>query len=297
MLHIRSAAIVVALCALGGGLLAPQALASPNEVTVPVLTQIRAAHHPGYDRLVFEFRGGIPKSRGVVYVTKVIADPSGKKVHVVGSALLRVRFKYANGHNASGRRSYGPARRTFALPGLIQVVNAGDFEGVLSFGVGVARREPFHVFTLSDPSRVVIDVRTPYRTTGVGDYFLDTRNFSIGRKPFTHRVGRPVIPPAVAFGALQRLFAGPTRAELTQGLRFVSSKATGFKHLSIQDHVARVQLTGGCSSGGSTFTIANEIRPTLKQFSSVRWVKIYSPSGYTERPRGHSDSIPECLEP
>jgi len=107
-----------------------------------------------------------------------------------------------------------------------------------------------------------------------------------------------VIPPSTAFGALQRLFAGPTQAERAQGLRFVSSKATGFTNLRINGAgVARVQLTGGCSSGGSTFTIANEIMRTLKQFLSVHWVKIYDPSGHTERPTGHTDSIPSSLEP
>jgi hypothetical protein len=48
---------------------------------------------------------------------------------------------------------------------------------------------------------------------------------------------------------------------------------------------------------GSAFTIANEIMPTLKQFPSVRWVKIHDASGHTERPFGHSDSIPLSLEP
>jgi hypothetical protein len=37
--------------------------------------------------------------------------------------------------------------------------------------------------------------------------------------------------------------------------------------------------------------------PTLKQFPSVRWVKIYDQNGRTERPFGHSDSIPFSLEP
>ena len=61
--------------------------------------------------------------------------------------------------------------------------------------------------------------------------------------------------------------------------------------------MARVQLTGKLSSGGSTFTIANEIMPTLKQFRSVRWVKIYDQAGHTERPSGPGDSIPFSLEP
>jgi hypothetical protein len=61
--------------------------------------------------------------------------------------------------------------------------------------------------------------------------------------------------------------------------------------------VARLRLTGGCSSGGSTASIANEISPTLKQFSTVDFVKIYDPAGRTETPNGLSDSIPFCLEP
>ena len=72
--------------------------------------------------------------------------------------------------------------------------------------------------------------------------------------------------------------------------------ATGFTGLSITGRVARVRLTGGCSSGGSTFTIADEAYPTLKQFATVDFVKIYDPAGHTERPSGSSDSIPFCLE-
>lgn len=298
MFRIRTMAAAFALAGLGGSLAVPAAAATaPTTPTAPTLVAIRAAHHPGFDRLVFDFRGGLPGQRSARYVKQVIADASGKKVPLVGSARLLVRFSPASGHTSSGQSSFGAARRTYALPGLIQVANAGDFEAVLSFGVGVARREPFHMFTLSNPSRVVIDLRTPYRTTKVHVFLLDSRRFNQGHEPFIRAVHRPVIIPAVAFGALQRLFAGPTQAELRAGLRFVASKTTGFRKLTIADHVARVWLTGGCSSGGSTFTVANEIMPTLRQFASVRWIKIYSPAGRTERPNGHSDSIPACLEP
>lgn len=262
----------------------------------PVLTAIRAAHHPGFDRLVFQFRGEVPAQRKASYVKQVVADGSGLPVRIAGNAKLLVRFHPASGHNNQGTITYGPARRTYALPGIIQVVNAGDFEAVLSFGVGVSRQAPFHMFTLRNPSRVVIDINT-YRWVNVRDYFLNSHRFATGREPYTQPVLRPVLPPRTAYGALQRLFAGPTQNEKALGLRFVSSKATGFRNLSIVDGVARVQLTGGCSSGGSTFTIANEIFPTLKQFPSVHWVKIYDPSGHTEHPYGHSDSIPASLEP
>jgi len=44
-------------------------------------------------------------------------------------------------------------------------------------------------------------------------------------------------------------------------------------------------------------TVAGEIAPTLRQFPTVDWVKIYAPAGGTEQPHGQVDSIPVCLEP
>ena len=300
MFRFRVAATAFALVGLCAGTVTTVTAGAAAGATVPVvptLTQISAAHHPGFDQLVFQFSGPVPAQHSARYVSQVIADPSGLPVNVAGSATLLVRFSPATGHNAQGNVTYGAAQRTYALPGLIQVVKAGDFESVLSFGVGVARAAPIHMFTLTKPSRVVIDVRTPYRTVQVRDYFLDSQRFATGQAPYTHAVYRPVIWPATTFGAMQRLFAGPTQGELASGLRFVSSGATGFKNLTISGGVARVQLTGRISSGGSTFTIANEIMPTLKQFPSVHWVKIYDQFGHTERPFGHSDSIPFSLEP
>ncbi|WP_214105688.1 AMIN-like domain-containing (lipo)protein [Acrocarpospora catenulata] len=262
----------------------------------PTLVAIRAAHHPGMDRLVFEFRGPLPAWRSAQWVKGLVADPSGLQVPVVGSAVLKVRFAGATGHDR-GVLTYGATRRTFALPGVIQVVNTGDFESVLSFGVGVAKKSSFRMHTLRDPSRVIIDIKTPYRTVNVRTHFLNSANFNIGRTPYGKAVQRPVIASRTAFGALQRLFAGLTQAERDAGLYFVTSKATGFSKVTVKGKVARVYLTGGCASDGSTFTIADEIMPTLKQFPSIRWVKIYDPTGKTQQPEGRSDSIPTCLEP
>jgi hypothetical protein len=295
MLPIRPL-IATAVAASATGLLAIPAQAT-QQAAISTLVNIRAAHHYGLDRLAFEFCGRVPAQRDVRYVSELIADGSGHTVNAVGSALLQVRFSQADGHDSRGNVTYGTTRRTYALPGVIQVVNTGDFEATLTFGVGFAKRVPFRVYTLARPSRVVVDIATPYRTVPVRDYFLDTANYKIGRRPYTTAVQRPVIPPATSFGALQWLFAGPTQAEQAQGLRFVSSKATGFSKLTVKNGIARVYLTGRVTSGGSTFTIANLIRPTLKQFPSIKWVKIYDAAGRTEHPTGPSDSIPRSLEP
>jgi hypothetical protein len=280
----RIAGAVLALAGFGGVLGVP-AVATAGSPP-PTLTDIRAAHHKGFDRLVFEFRGGLPTERSAKYVSTVFADPSGNVVPVAGGARLLVRFFAA---------VVGPKlmERTFALPGVLQAVRAGSFESVLSYGVGVAKKEPVHLSTLTNPARVVIDIPTPYRTTPLKVFFVNSRKAA---KP-VKAVTRPVIAASPAVGVLQRLFAGPTVAETATGLRFISSDATGFKQLTIRDRVARVHLTGGCNRHGSTVTIADEIVPALKQFGSVRWVKIYDPAGHTKRPNGHSDSIPACLQP
>lgn len=292
------APVLALAVALVPALTVPAGVAAPAAAqTQTTLVAIRTAHHPGYDRMVFQFSGRLPDYRSVRWTDALYYDASGARAVVQGDAFLRVVLRYAVGHDASGRSTYGPTTQGFSLPGYVQLKALGDFEGVLTFGVGVARRTSARVFTLTGPSRLVIDLTTPYRTATVRSYFLDSVAYRTGHQPYLRSVSRTAIPPAVARGALQRLFAGPTAAEQARGLRFVSSGATGFSSLSISGGVARVRLTGTCSSGGATFTVADEIMPTLKQFSSVRWVKIYDRFGRTERPAGRSDSIPVCLEP
>lgn len=53
----------------------------------------------------------------------------------------------------------------------------------------------------------------------------------------------------------------------------------------------------GCSSGGSTSTVADLMMSTLKQFASVDHVKIYDARRSTEVRGEHTDSIPTCLQP
>jgi len=264
--------------------------------TASRLVAVRAAHHPGYDRIVFEFSGPAPSRQHVRYVNRLIADPSGRPIPIAGRAILAASFFPATARGAAASVT-APGRVAFALPNVMTVVRAGDFESVLSYGIGLAKRTSFHVLTLTNPSRVVIDIDTPFKTIPRKVYFENLPRFSTGTRPYVTAVLRPVLPGAPAVGVMDRLFAGPTSAESASGLRLQPSRATGFTGLSVADLVARVRLTGGCSSGGSTFSIADQIYPTLKQFATVNFVKIYDPAGHTERPSGRSDSIPFCLEP
>ncbi len=139
-------------------------------------------------------------------------------------------------------------------------------------------------------------------TTGAGQitvqvFFVDQDAFNQARPPYATPVERVVSAQDSPRAALDAIFAGPTKKERADGLRLVASGASGVGDLRIENGTAHVALAGGCSSGGSTLTIAEQIFPTLLQFEGVQSVKIYDPEGRTESPSEPGDSIPECLEP
>jgi hypothetical protein len=290
---LRAGVLVSALA--GVSALASPAAAALASTPTPVLTAIHATHHQTYDRLVFQFAHGLPARHSVRFVSQLPLSSSGSPVSIVGRALLLVSFADASGRDNGGRVAYGPARRSYDLPGVIQVVTVQNGQQVIKLGMGLARREPFRMLVRAHSSQVIIDVQTPYQTVTARDYFVDSRGtFST---PITKPVGRPTITRGTASRVLQRLFAGPTQAERARGLRFVTSGATGFTLLTIRHGIARVHLAGGCRGGGSMTTLATEIVPTVRQFPTVQWVKIYDPDGHTEHPGGTANSIPTCLKP
>ena len=144
---------------------APRAHAAAAQPPVSTLVAIRAASHPEarprYDRVVFEFRGPVPQIDPPGYVKQLIADGSGLPVPIRGKAIFAITMRPAQAHNEQGQ---GTVRSTRLYPGLRnvrQIKNAGDFEAVLSYGIGLRHRSNFRVFTLTHPSRVVVDFLNP----------------------------------------------------------------------------------------------------------------------------------------
>ena len=120
---------------------------------------VRAGEHACFDRLVIELGAGREPGYRVEYVARIIQDPSGRvipvrggaRLHIVVLAPVRAGFPVSSRHlvNVTGFRTFR------------QVVAAGSFEGITSFGLGVRVRLPFRVFVLNGPRahhRLVIDV-------------------------------------------------------------------------------------------------------------------------------------------
>nr|WP_241770029.1 hypothetical protein [Cellulosimicrobium sp. MM] len=126
------------------------------------MTDVRVGHHDGFDRVVFELGGtGTPGWR-VEYVDQPTDDGKGDVVAVDGDAYLQVMISGSGYPMDTGVEEYaGPNPVRAGDDGEVEeVLLRGVFEGYTQAFVGVDdERRPFRVFSLEDPTRVVVDVR------------------------------------------------------------------------------------------------------------------------------------------
>lgn len=134
-------------------------VADPVDPAGLTVTTVRAAEHDGYDRVVFELAGTGTPGWTVEYVDSPSAQGSGDPVDVPGAAALQVTLQGTTYPYESGATELG--RGAVALPGLdaVQgVVYDATFEGTSVAWIGTAGRTPFRVYSLTGPSRVVVEV-------------------------------------------------------------------------------------------------------------------------------------------
>jgi hypothetical protein len=121
------------------------------------LVRVRVGRHRGFDRVVFDLAGSKPSFQSVRYVRRLVQDGSGAPVPVAGRAVLEVVLM-TTGHTESGSPTFPAPPNVRGFKALRQIAFAGDFEGNLTFGVGVRHRAGFRVFELTGPDRLVLDV-------------------------------------------------------------------------------------------------------------------------------------------
>ena len=135
-----------------------------------MLRSVDIAAHPGFDRVSFAFtplaNGPGGASFSIAPATPPFsADPSGAPLGVSGRRFLLVRFEGGYGYDPvnnppqaayTGLHDFRPG-----LAEVAEVVERGDFEGVLSWIVGLQTSACWHAFTLAGPPRLVIDVPSP----------------------------------------------------------------------------------------------------------------------------------------
>lgn len=149
---------------LGAGQQTPWTIKGIPEATVGVVTvtALRMGLHPelgGWERIVFEFQGTQLPPATIQYVNQATSCGSGQPVAVNGNAILEVAITNAQAHDDGGHAMLtSPA----AGPGgtvINQGVSSCDFEGHVTWDFGLNGKHNFKVTTLTNPVRLVIDIK------------------------------------------------------------------------------------------------------------------------------------------
>jgi hypothetical protein len=125
-----------------------------------VLTDVRAGAEGGLERVVFEFRDDALPGAHIEYVDPPITqDGSGEQIAVDGDAFLQIVFNPATGYDFdAGTEAYtGPDRVTGGTTVVQEVVRTGDFEGYLTWVIGLSSEVEYRALTLDD-GRFVIEL-------------------------------------------------------------------------------------------------------------------------------------------
>jgi len=120
------------------------------------LTAIRPASHAGdgYDRVVFDFNGGIPSwDLARQESASFVRDASGQQVTLEGNTGLKLILRATD---VTGNVSSDLQPR---LTSIREIAQIGNFEHQLTYGIGLSSSQCVRVLQLTN-SRLVIDVAT-----------------------------------------------------------------------------------------------------------------------------------------
>lgn len=124
------------------------------------LRAVRTAAHDGFDRVVFEFaEAELPTYRIAWADAPTRQCASGHPVALAGEDRLDVHFSRTRAHTDAGLSTIAARSLAPDLPRLRALTLTCDFEGVVTWVLGLETPGPFRVTELSDPTRLVIDVR------------------------------------------------------------------------------------------------------------------------------------------
>lgn len=120
------------------------------------LTGIRAAAHEGFTRVVLEFSGeGTPGVRTAAWTDEAVEQGRGLPIQVDGGAVLDLVI---DGTPMTASNTPYPSG-THTRAGDLDIVSDGSFEDNTHIVIGAPTAREFQIGFLSNPVRMVIDIR------------------------------------------------------------------------------------------------------------------------------------------
>jgi hypothetical protein len=125
-----------------------------------VLRAVRTSRQKNFDRVVFEFEGtGLPGYH-IEYIDRPVRQcGSGNAVRLRGDAWLRVRLTPSQAHTEAGEATVKDRERVLNLRVLKEMKATCDFEADVEWVFGLASPKRYRVLELSNPARLVVDIK------------------------------------------------------------------------------------------------------------------------------------------
>lgn len=124
------------------------------------MSDVRSARHGTYDRVVFEFMGPEMPTYHIEYIDKPVRScGSGDVVPFAGDGWLEVRFTDAQAHAPEGDATIKDRSKSPNLPIVKDLKITCDFEGEVTWVLGVASPNKYRVIELQDPTRLALDIK------------------------------------------------------------------------------------------------------------------------------------------
>ncbi len=140
---------------------------------------------------------------------------------------------------------------------------------------------------------------TAPKETIITVYFPDKERFNVGTEPYEIAVQRKI--PAgsdLKKAVLAELYKGPTASEKQKGLFMIYSGTTGAAlDFNSSTKIAKIYLKGTCNGGGASYSLRAVLAKNFRQFSDIKYLRVYDENGETLSTKENEDSGPACLEP
>jgi hypothetical protein len=122
------------------------------------LKDVRTGNQKTFDRITFEFTGGIPRYEVRTERTGRFDTTGERVVRVSGRAFLSIAMNPLP-YPENTADDIPIPKGNLKLPVLREVKDIEWFEGDRQFGIGLNRRSQFRVLELTNPYRLVIDIK------------------------------------------------------------------------------------------------------------------------------------------
>ena len=118
----------------------------------PALRSVRFGRHDTFDRLAFDFCQPADTTLKATVVKQLTEDGTGDPVTLEGKYFYALTLTPADAHSDSGQPTVPRQAVTVAGRNIQQYKLIGDFEGIVTYGVGVMRLEETATAIRTDPN-------------------------------------------------------------------------------------------------------------------------------------------------